>query len=199
MEDLNPFTISKKQFETAADHLRLDLGLREILSRPKRALIVSIPTRMDDGSVRVFEGYRVQHSMARGPGKGGIRYHPNVTLDEVKALAAWMTWKCAVVNISFGGAKAGVICDPLADQSLGRRISAVTVHDQNALKLVLGQRVENVADDRHVGLHPQCDRSRKGAEIWRDAVSEDRKHRDARQLRNFGREPFRQNTVHAQT
>src|ERR1700687_1878747 len=112
MEDLNPFTISKKQFETAADHLRLDLGLREILSRPKRALIVSIPTRMDDGSVRVFEGYRVQHSMARGPGKGGIRYHPNVTLDEVKALAAWMTWKCAVVNIPFGGAKAGVICDP---------------------------------------------------------------------------------------
>ncbi|HEX9506870.1 MAG TPA: Glu/Leu/Phe/Val dehydrogenase [Myxococcales bacterium] len=114
MEDLNAFAISKKQFEKAADHLSLDLGLREILSRPKRVLIVSVPTRMDDGSIRVFEGYRVQHSIARGPGKGGIRYHPNVTLDEVKALAAWMTWKCAVVNIPFGGAKAGVICDPKA-------------------------------------------------------------------------------------
>ena len=114
MEDLNAFAISKKQFEKAADHLSLDLGLREILSRPKRVLIVSVPTRMDDGSIRVFEGYRVQHSIARGPAKGGIRYHPNVTLDEVKALAAWMTWKCAVVNIPFGGAKAGVICDPKA-------------------------------------------------------------------------------------
>jgi glutamate dehydrogenase/leucine dehydrogenase len=114
MEDLNPFAIAKKQFEKAADHLSLDLGLREILSRPKRALIVSIPTRMDDGSIRVFEGYRVQHSLARGPAKGGIRYHPKVTLDEVKALAAWMTWKCALVNIPFGGAKAGVICDPKA-------------------------------------------------------------------------------------
>ena len=136
MEDLNPFTISKKQFETAADHLRLDLGLREILSRPKRALIVSIPTRMDDGSVRVFEGYRVQHSMARGPGKGGIRYHPNVTLDEVKALAAWMTWKCAVVNIPFGGAKAGVICDP---KSMSRNeLERMTRRFASEISIIIG-------------------------------------------------------------
>src|SRR5262249_34101494 len=112
MEDLNPFNITKKQFARAADHLQLDAGLREILEKPKRCLIVSIPTRMDDGSIRVFEGYRVQHSLARGPAKGGIRYHPDVTLDEVKALAAWMTWKCAVVNLPYGGAKGGVVCNP---------------------------------------------------------------------------------------
>ncbi len=112
MEDLNPYTIAKMQFDRAAEHLNLDPGLREILRRPKRSLIVSIPTRMDDGSIHVFEGFRVQHSIARGPAKGGIRYHPGVTLDEVKALAAWMTWKCAVVNIPYGGAKGGVVCNP---------------------------------------------------------------------------------------
>ena len=112
VEDLNPYHIAKAQFERIADALNLDAGLREVLRRPKRCLIVSIPTKMDDGSISVFEGYRVQHSIARGPAKGGIRYHPSVTLDEVKALAAWMTWKCAVVNIPYGGAKGGVICDP---------------------------------------------------------------------------------------
>jgi glutamate dehydrogenase (NAD(P)+) len=112
MEDLNPFHMANKQFAKAAEHLKLDLGVREILAKPKRCLIVSIPTRMDDGSIRVFEGFRVQHSLALGPAKGGIRYHPNVSLDEVKALAAWMTWKCAVVNIPYGGAKGGVICNP---------------------------------------------------------------------------------------
>jgi glutamate dehydrogenase/leucine dehydrogenase len=90
----------------------LDANLAEILKHPKRQLTVSIPIRMDDGRVRVFEGYRVQHNVARGPAKGGIRYHPNVTLDEVKALAMWMTWKCATVNIPYGGAKGGIICDP---------------------------------------------------------------------------------------
>src|SRR5262249_52902694 len=118
MEDLNPYNIARMQFDRSAEHLKLDPGLREILRRPKRSLIVSIPTRMDDGSIRVFEGYRVQHSIARGPAKGGIRYHPGVTLDEVKALAAWMTWKCAVVNIPYGGAKGGVICNP-KEMSLG--------------------------------------------------------------------------------
>ncbi|HYO78140.1 MAG TPA: Glu/Leu/Phe/Val dehydrogenase [Thermoanaerobaculia bacterium] len=111
-ETLNPFEIAVKQFHIAAEHLGLDAGLRKVLSNPKRALVVSIPVRMDDGRIEVFEGYRVQHSMARGPAKGGVRYHPGVTLDEVKALASWMTWKCAVVNIPFGGGKGGVICDP---------------------------------------------------------------------------------------
>ncbi|MBI4467496.1 MAG: Glu/Leu/Phe/Val dehydrogenase [Acidobacteria bacterium] len=111
-ENLNPYVISQMQFDQAADHLKLDSGLREVLRRPKRQMVVSIPTKMDNGSVRVFEGYRVQHNIARGPAKGGIRYHPNVTLDEIKALAAWMAWKTAVVNIPFGGGKGGVVCDP---------------------------------------------------------------------------------------
>src|SRR5688572_9458066 len=111
-EDLNPFRISKQQFSRAADFLNLDSSTREVLSNAKRQLIVSIPVKMDGGDVKVFEGYRVQHNIARGPAKGGIRYHPNVTLDEVKALAAWMTWKCATVGIPYGGGKGGVICDP---------------------------------------------------------------------------------------
>src|SRR5581483_11828195 len=111
-EDLNPFRIAMRQFDTAADHLKLDAGLREVLRRPHRALTLSLPVKMDNGSIRVFEGFRVQHSNARGPCKGGIRYHPSVSFDEVKALASWMTWKCATVNIPFGGAKGGIICDP---------------------------------------------------------------------------------------
>ena len=111
-EVLNPFEIATKQFDTAASYLKLEAWLHDVLKAPKRQLIVSIPTKMDDGSIHVFEGYRVQHSMARGPAKGGIRYHPDVTLDEVKALASWMTWKCATVNIPYGGGKGGVVCDP---------------------------------------------------------------------------------------
>ena len=111
-EDLNPYSISQLQFDLAAEHLKLDAGLRQVLRTPKRIMEVSIPTRMDDGGLKVFTGYRVQHNIARGPAKGGIRYHPNVTLDEVKALAAWMTWKTATVNIPFGGGKGGIICDP---------------------------------------------------------------------------------------
>jgi glutamate dehydrogenase (NAD(P)+) len=110
-EELNPFRIAQIQFDMAAEFLKLDPGLRQILRTPKRVLEVSIPTKMDNGQVKVFAGYRVQHNVARGPAKGGVRYHPNLTLDEVKALAAWMTWKTAVVNIPFGGAKGGVICD----------------------------------------------------------------------------------------
>ncbi len=111
-EDLNPFRISQIQFDIAAEYLKLDLGLRQVLRTPKRVLEVSIPTKMDNGQLKVFTGYRVQHNIARGPSKGGIRYHPSVTLDEVKALAAWMTWKTATVNIPYGGGKGGVICDP---------------------------------------------------------------------------------------
>ncbi len=111
-EDLNPLRIAQIQFDMAAEYLKLDQGLRQILRAPKRVLEVSIPTKMDNGQIKVFTGYRVQHNVVRGPSKGGIRYHPNVTLDEVKALAMWMTWKTATVNIPYGGAKGGVICDP---------------------------------------------------------------------------------------
>ncbi len=111
-EELNPFEIAKQQFNRAADYLDLEPSMRRVLETPKRQLIVSIPVKMDGGDVQVFEGYRVQHNIARGPAKGGIRYHPNVSLDEVKALASWMTWKCATVGIPYGGGKGGVICDP---------------------------------------------------------------------------------------
>jgi glutamate dehydrogenase/leucine dehydrogenase len=111
-EDLNPFRISQMQFDIAAEYLKLDAGLRQVLRSPKRVMEVSIPIKLDNGQVKVFTGFRVQHNIARGPAKGGIRYHPNVSLDEVKALAAWMAWKTATVNIPFGGGKGGVICDP---------------------------------------------------------------------------------------
>jgi glutamate dehydrogenase (NAD(P)+) len=111
-EDLNPHRIAQIQFDIAAEYLKLDQGLRQVLRTPRRILEVSIPTKMDNGQVKVFTGFRVQHNVARGPAKGGIRYHPNVTLDEVKALASWMTWKTATVNLPYGGAKGGVICDP---------------------------------------------------------------------------------------
>jgi len=111
-EDLNPFRIAQIQFDLAAEYLKLDAGLRQILRTPKRVLEVSIPTKMDNGQVKVFTGYRVQHNVSRGPSKGGLRYHPAVTPDEVKALAMWMTWKTATANLPFGGGKGGVICDP---------------------------------------------------------------------------------------
>jgi len=111
-EDLNPFRIAMQQFDTAANKLKLENGMREVLRSPRRALSLHLPIKMDDGEVKVFEGFRVQHNNSRGPCKGGIRYHPNVTFDEVQALASWMTWKCATVNIPFGGAKGGIICDP---------------------------------------------------------------------------------------
>ena len=111
-EDLNPFRIAQMQFDMAAEYLKLDAGLRQILRTPKRVMEVSIPVKMDNGQTKVFTGFRVQHNVSRGPAKGGLRYHPNVTLDEVKALAAWMTWKTATVNLPYGGAKGGIICDP---------------------------------------------------------------------------------------
>jgi glutamate dehydrogenase (NAD(P)+) len=111
-KELNPLANAGRQFDEAADRLNVPPGLREVIKRSRRATIVSLPVSMDDGTLRVFTGYRVQHSIVRGPAKGGIRYHPDVTLEEVEALAAWMTWKCAVVNIPFGGGKGGIICDP---------------------------------------------------------------------------------------
>ncbi|HEY6056972.1 MAG TPA: Glu/Leu/Phe/Val dehydrogenase [Candidatus Limnocylindrales bacterium] len=109
---INPWEVAQRQFDLAADRLNLDPGLRQVLREPRRSLTVHFPVKMDDGSVQVFTGYRVQHNLGRGPAKGGIRYHQDVSLDEVKALAMWMTWKCAVVGIPYGGGKGGVIVDP---------------------------------------------------------------------------------------
>jgi glutamate dehydrogenase (NAD(P)+) len=108
----NPWLAAAARFDEAAKRLKLDDGMCKILRMPAREITVHIPVLLDDGRIEVFTGYRVQHSVARGPGKGGIRFAPDVSLDEVRALASWMTWKCAVVNIPFGGAKGGVICDP---------------------------------------------------------------------------------------
>lgn len=112
IKEENPFESMMSRFDRAAQLLNLDPDLYAVLRVPNRELKVYIPTRMDSGRIQVFEGYRVQHNFARGPAKGGIRYAPDVNLDEVRALAAWMTWKCAVVNVPFGGAKGGIICDP---------------------------------------------------------------------------------------
>ena len=109
---INAWAVAQQQFDRAADKLDLDPGLRRVLRQPRRELTVHFPVKMDDGSVQVFTGYRVQHNLGRGPAKGGIRYHQDVTLDEVKALAMWMTWKCAVVGIPYGGGKGGVVVDP---------------------------------------------------------------------------------------
>jgi glutamate dehydrogenase/leucine dehydrogenase len=108
----NPFENALEQLRIAAGYLKLEEGIHQILANPKRELKVSLPVKMDNGKIQVFTGFRVQHNDARGPFKGGIRYHPGVTLDEVKALASWMTWKTSVVNIPFGGGKGGIICDP---------------------------------------------------------------------------------------
>ena len=111
-QEINPWEAQAARFDFAAQKLNLDEGLMKVLRYPTREIILHIPVMMDNGQLEVFTGFRVQHSIARGPAKGGLRYSPDVTLDEVRALASWMTWKCAVVNIPFGGAKGGVICDP---------------------------------------------------------------------------------------
>jgi glutamate dehydrogenase (NAD(P)+) len=130
----NPYDIAREQLRRVADVFDIDSNLVNVLSECKKALVVSIPVGMDDGSVQVFEGYRVTHNVARGPSKGGIRYHPDVTLDEVKSLAMWMTWKCALMGIPFGGAKGGVVCDPkrlseLELQKLTRRYTSEIIND----------------------------------------------------------------------
>src|SRR2546423_9221942 len=128
-QETNPWMAAAARFDEAASKLNLDDGLCKVLKSPAREITVNIPVMLDDGRLEVFTGYRVQHSIARGRGKGGIRFGPDVTLDEVRALASWMTWKCAVVNIPFGGGKGGVICDPhiLSDtelEKLTRRYTA---------------------------------------------------------------------------
>ena len=111
-ETLNPFAIAQKQLDEAAERLGLDKGTQEFLRWPMREFKVTLPVRMDDGTVKVFHGYRVQYNNSRGPTKGGLRWHPDETIDTVRALAAWMTWKTAVVDIPLGGAKGGVTCNP---------------------------------------------------------------------------------------
>ncbi len=112
MENLNPYQIAQVQFDRAADKLDLEPWMRDLLKTPDRCVTVNFPVKMDDGSVKVFTGYRVQHNDSRGPYKGGIRFSPEVSLDEVKALSSWMTWKTALVDVPFGGAKGGIVCDP---------------------------------------------------------------------------------------
>jgi glutamate dehydrogenase (NAD(P)+) len=111
--ELNPWLAAETRFDEAAARLELDEGIRKVLRSPSREITVYIPVQLDDGRIEVFTGYRVQHSIARGPAKGGLRFAPDVTLEEVRALASWMTWKCAVVNIPYGGGKGGVICNPV--------------------------------------------------------------------------------------
>jgi len=112
LTEINPFEMAKRQIDIVAEKMGLDDNIKRYLKRVERSLIVSIPVKMDDGSIEIFEGYRVQHSTIRGPGKGGIRFAPNVNLDEVKALATWMTWKCSLLNLPLGGAKGGVCVEP---------------------------------------------------------------------------------------
>ncbi len=135
-ENLNLYEIAKTRFCAAADVLQLSAGLREVMIKPKRQLIVSIPVRLDNGEIHVFEGYRVQHSLARGPAKGGIRYHPEVTLDQIKALAFLMTWKCATVNLPYGGGKGGVVCNP-KHMSLGE-LERMTRRYTSEILMMLG-------------------------------------------------------------
>ncbi|MGI0101371.1 MAG: Glu/Leu/Phe/Val family dehydrogenase [Nitrosotalea sp.] len=112
MNKIDPWQNALKQLASAAKILKLDPGVHEMLASPKKVLIVSLPIKMDDGRIKVFTGFRSQHNDFRGPFKGGIRYHPDVTIEEVKALSMWMTWKCSIVNVPFGGGKGGIICDP---------------------------------------------------------------------------------------
>jgi len=142
---LNPYHMAVQQFEAAADKINLSEDMREILRQPKRELTVNFPVRLDNGRVKTFTGYRVQHNVNRGPAKGGIRYGPDVTLDEVKALAMWMTWKCAVVSIPFGGAKGGVICDP--KQMSPSELERLTRRYATEISIVIGPHSDIPAPD----------------------------------------------------
>ncbi len=142
---LNPYHMAIQQFELAADQLNLSEDMREILRQPKRELTVNFPVRLDNGRIKTFTGYRVQHNVNRGPAKGGIRYSPEVTLDEVKALAMWMTWKCAVVGIPFGGAKGGVICDP--KNMSPAELERMTRRYATEISIIIGPRSDIPAPD----------------------------------------------------
>lgn len=142
---------AQAQFDRAVQYLDLDPGLADLLRWPRRELTVSFPVKMDDGSIRRFVGYRVHHNLARGPTKGGIRYHPSVTLDEVRALAMWMTWKCALVNIPYGGAKGGVVCDP--HQLSLRELEGLTRRYATEIAVLMSPEGDIPAPD--LGTNPQ--------------------------------------------
>jgi len=142
---LNPYHMAVEQFEAAAKVLNLSEDMREVLRQPKRELTVNFPVRLDNGRIKTYTGYRVQHNVNRGPAKGGIRYGPDVTLDEVKALAMWMTWKCAVVGIPFGGAKGGVICDP--KQMSSAELERMTRRYTTEISIVIGPHSDIPAPD----------------------------------------------------
>ncbi len=141
----NPYVTAQRQFDQAASLLELDPGMRAVLRQVRREFTVNFPVRMDDGSIHVFTGYRVQHNLTRGPAKGGIRYHPQVSLDEVKALSMWMTWKCAVTNLPYGGAKGGVICDP--SQLSQRELENLTRRFASEISLLIGPESDIPAPD----------------------------------------------------
>ncbi len=142
---INAWAVAQQQFDLAAERLNLDAGIRGVLREPRREFTVHFPVHMDDGSVRVFTGYRVQHNLGRGPAKGGIRYHQDVSIDEVKALAMWMTWKCAVVGIPYGGGKGGVIVDP--KQLSMRELEALTRRFFTEIEVLVGPEKDIPAPD----------------------------------------------------
>ncbi|MGB5911724.1 MAG: Glu/Leu/Phe/Val dehydrogenase [Promethearchaeia archaeon] len=150
--ELNPFDVAKKQIDIVAKEMGLDPNIREYLKRVERSLIVSIPIMMDDGSLKIFEGYRVHHSTVRGPGKGGIRYSPDVNLDEVKALATWMTFKCSLLNLPLGGAKGGVRVNPrkLSERELERLTRRYTAEIINVIGPDIDIPAPDIATDKKV-------------------------------------------------
>ena len=151
LEETNPFKIAQQQIDAVAKKLKLKKGIHKFIKWPQRELTVHFPVKLDNGDIKIFTGFRVQHNCARGPCKGGIRYHPNVTLDEVRALATWMTWKCAVVNIPFGGAKGGVICNP-KKMSLNE-IERLTRRFTTEISIIIGPEKDIPAPD--VYTNPQ--------------------------------------------
>jgi glutamate dehydrogenase (NAD(P)+) len=142
---INPWAVAQQQFDLAAERLNLDPGLRQVLREPRREFTCHFPVHMDDGSVQVFTGYRVQHNLGRGPAKGGLRYHQDVSLDEVKALAMWMTWKCAVVGIPYGGGKGGVIVDP--KQLSQKELEGLTRRFATEIEVLIGPERDIPAPD----------------------------------------------------
>jgi glutamate dehydrogenase (NAD(P)+) len=143
----DPYKVAVSQVQRAGEMLGLEQGMIDLMTRPKREFTVNFPVRMDDGSIRVFTGFRVQHNFARGPCKGGIRYHPAVSLDEVRALAMWMTWKCATVGLPYGGAKGGVICNP-KEMSAGE-LERMTRRYASEIAPIIGPHVDIPAPDMY--------------------------------------------------